>query len=271
MSGQSSPPPAPPRIFAPARRAAARRRMRRLQQRPGAARFVMDEMVEDVLERLAFIRAEPGRALVIGDWTGRLAQALQASGSEVVRADPAPHPAAPDEIALDEEQPFPVSQFDLAISLGLLDSVNDLPGALIHLRNALAPGGRAIASFIGAGSLPVLRKAMLVADGDRPAVRLHPMVDVRAGAQLIQRAGWADPVVDGHALKVRYSAFSRLIGDLREQGMGNVLASRAPRLSAAAYGRAAMAFAAEADKDGRVTETFEIVTLSGTRPARMAL
>ena len=107
---------------------------------------------------------------------------------------------------------------------------------------------------------------MLAADAERPAARLHPMVDVRAGAQLIQRAGWADPVVDGHALHVRYKSLQRLAGDLREQALGNVLASRPPPLDRAAYRRAEAAFAAQAEEDGRVTETFETVTLSGRRP-----
>jgi len=237
--------------------------MMRQQQRPGAARFVMDDMVEDVLERLAFIRAEPRRALVIGDWTGALAKALEIGGAEIVRADPAPGCA---QICIDEEAPLPAENVDLLVSLALLDTVNDLPGALIHIRRALAPGALAIASFAGAGSLPSLRSAVLAADADRPAARLHPMVDVRAGAQLIQRAGWSDPVVDSHALRVRYGSLDRLIGDLRDQGMGNVLVSRAPRLDPAAYARAQEAFAAQADEDGRVTEIFEIITLSGRRP-----
>jgi len=259
-----APPNTPPVIFDQARRLAARGRMRRLQQRADAARFVLADMVDDVLERLAFLRAAPERALVIGDWTGALARALAAGGAEVLRADPVP---GPEELALDEERPFPhANKFDLVVSLSLLDTVNDLPGALVHLRNALVPGGLGLASFMGAGSLPAVRQAMLAADGERPAARLHPMVDVRAGAQLLQRTGWSDPVADGHALKVRYSSLARLVGDLREQALGNVLASLAPPLDRGAYARAQAAFAAQADADGRVTETFEIVTLSGRRP-----
>lgn len=259
------PAPAPPLIFDRARRIAARRRMRAHQHRPEAARFVMADMVEDVLERLAFLRHAPERALVIGDWTGELARPLAAGGAEVLRADPAPGPG---EVAIDEERPLPWGGFDLIASLGLLDTVNDLPGALIHIRGALAPGGLAIASFAGAGSLPALRSVMLAADGDRPAARLHPMVDVRAGAALLQRAGWADPVADGHALRVRYASLARLVADLREQALGNVLTSRSPPLSRAARRRAEAAFETLADADGRVSETFEIVTLSGRRPLR---
>jgi len=254
---------APPVIFDPDRRFAVRRRMRRLQKRPGAARFVIEDMVEDVRDRLAFLRCEPQRALVAGDWTGELAAALSASGAAVIRADPAPEG---DEVSLDEERPFAVANQDLVVSLGLLDTVNDLPGALIHIRNALAPGGLAIASFVGTGSLPILRQVMLSADAERPAARIHPFVDVRAGAELLQRTGWADPVVDGHTLKVRYSTLERLVSDLRQLGLGNVLASRAPPLTRAGYARAQAAFAAHADAEGRVTESFEIVTLSGSRP-----
>ena len=216
-------------------------------------------MVEDTLERLAFVRHEPGKALVIGDWTGALAIELTLQGCEVTSADP---------LTLDEEQPYPASGFDLIASLATLDTVNDLPGALIHIREALAPGGRAIASFVGAGSLAHLRRAMLVADGERPAARLHPMVDIRAAAQLLQRSGWAEPVADSRTLKVSYRSLDRLVADLRDQGLGNVLASAAPPLGKAALERARAAFLASAGPDGRVVESFDIVTLSGRRSLR---
>lgn len=248
-----------PTIFSPDRRAAVRRRLRRAQRDPDAARFVLEDMVEDVLERLAFLRHEPRRALVIGDWTGQLAAALDGKGVEVTRADPVPTGG---EETLDEERPYPFGRFDFIASLATLDTINDLPGALIHIRKALSPGGRALASFVGAGSLPALRGIMLAADGERPAARIHPMVDVRAGAQLLQRAGWADPVADSHTVRVSYRSLDRLVGDLRAQGLSSVLASHAP-LAQAALERAKAAFAAEADERGRVVEAFEILTLSG--------
>jgi SAM-dependent methyltransferase len=248
---------APPTIFSPARRLAARRRIAASQAKEDAARFVIDDMVEDTRERLAFLRHEPERALVIGDWTGALAEDLQRRGARVTEAESGE--------GFDEERPFPFGGFDFVASLGTLDTVNDLPGALIHIRNALAPGGRAIASLAGAGSLPVLRRIMLAADAERPAARCHPMVDVRAGAQLLQRAGWADPVADSRTLTVAYRSLDRLVADLRAQGLGNVLASRAPALGKAGLERAREAFAAEADEQGRVVESFEILTLSGRR------
>lgn len=248
--------PTLPRIFSPVRRLTARARMLRLQQVPDAPRYLLDDMVEDVLERLAFLRHQPARALVIGDVGGVLEASLGSAGSTVVSVDPAS--------GFDEEQPFPFDGFDLIASLGTLDTVNDLPGALVHLRQALAAGGLLIASFPGAGSLAALRNAMLAGDAERPAPRIHPLVDVRAGAQLLQRTGFADPVADSRHLEVAFRSLDRLVQDLRAQGHGNVLADPGPALGKAALDRARRAYA-EAAQNGRTVERFEILTLSGWR------
>lgn len=246
----------PPLIFSPTRRLAARARMLGLQGRGDGPRYVLDDMVEDVIERLAFLRVEPRRALVIGDYGGVIAALLREQGADVREAEPAR--------GHDEERPLADAGFDFIAALGTLDTVNDLPGALVHLRGGLAAGGLLIASFMGAGSLPALRAAMLAADGERPAARLHPMVDVRAGAQLLQRAGFADPVADCRSLDVRFGSLERLVGDLRAQGLGGVLASHGPALMRAQHAKARAAFAALGE-GGRTVERFEIVTLSGWR------
>ena len=90
------------------------------------------------------------------------------------------------------------------------------------------------------------------------------MVDVRAGGQLLQRAGFADPVIDSRSLDVSFRSLDRLVADLRAQGLANVLARSGPPLGKAALARARAAFAA-AGADGRTTERFEILTLSGWR------
>ena len=241
----------PPIVFTPARRLAARRRMLGLQGRPGAPRYLIDDMIEDIQDRLGFLRVEPKRPLVIGDWTCALAAGLGAEALE---------PAA----GFDEECPLPSGDHDFIASLGTLDTVNDLPGALVHLRHALAPGGLMIASFLGAGSLPALRAAMLAADAERPAPRMHPMVDVRAGAQLLQRASFADPVADYRTLSASFRSLDGLVADLRAQGLTSVLARGGPPLGRAALARAREAFAA-AGENGRTVERFEILTLSGWR------
>lgn len=233
--------------------------MAHLQTAPDAPRYIVDDMVEDVIERLSFLRHEPRRALVIGDWTDAIGAALAASGATVDRRDP-----ALGDVLVDEEAPYPApAGYDFIASLGTLDTVNDLPGALVHLRRALADGGLMIACFLGAGSLPALRAIMLEADGDRPSPRIHPQVDVRAGGQLLQRAGFADPVIDSHHVDVRFSSFAGMIADLRGQGLSNCLARPGAPLGKAALARAHAAFDARRDSNGMVNERFEILTLSG--------
>lgn len=246
----------PPKIFAPNRRLAVRRRMLHAQLAADAPRYLLDDMIEDVRERLAFLRHRPKQALIVGDVGGVLGTSLRGDGAEVTAVEPG-H-------GFDEEAPYPTGDFDFIASLGTLDTVNDLPGALVHIRAALAPGGLMIASFPGAGSLPALRTAMLVADADRPAARIHPLVDVRAGAQLVQRTGFADPVADSRHLDVAFRSFGRIVQDLRAQGHSNVLADRGPSLGKAALARAASAYA-DAAVEGRTVERFEILTLSGWR------
>jgi hypothetical protein len=72
-------------------------------------------------------------------------------------------------------------------------------------------------------------------------------------------------VVDSHALTVRYSQLGALVADLRAQGLANQLSDPGPPLGRAALARARNAFAAKADSEGRVTEAFELLTLSGWR------
>tara|TARA_E500000305_G_scaffold65094_1_gene51898 strand:- start:426 stop:1181 length:756 start_codon:yes stop_codon:yes gene_type:complete len=246
-------PPPPPKIFSDKRRLARRQRMLAVTERPS---FLADLMAEEIIERLAFLRHEPGNPLVIGDAGHALARTLPPSAEYRDISGPDP---------IDLERPLPSDVHDLIAVFGLLDTVNDLPGALIHLKNALVPGGLIIASFPGAGSLPRLRQIMLAADGDRPAARIHPLVDNRAAAGLLQRAGWADPVVDSYTLRLRYSSLMALVRDVRALGLGNVLANTPPPLGKAALARAETAFTELADKDGRLTETLEILTLTGRR------
>ena len=246
----------PPVIFSPRRRIALRRRMLGLQQASDAPRYLIEDMIEDVLERLGFLRVEPARALIIGDWTGALGKTLREHGVNVTEAEPA--------LGFEEERPFPFAGFDLVASLGTLDTVNDLPGALIHIRSALAPGGMMIASMMGSGSLPALRDVMFAADGARPAPRVHPQVDVRAGGQLLQRSGFADPVIDSRSLNASFGSLDGLVADLRAMGLANVLDDPGPPLGKDAVVAAREAFT-DAGENGRTVEQFEILTLSGWR------
>lgn len=243
-----------PRIFSDSRREARAERARRMAARSHAASWLFDEMQSDIIERLEFMRFRPARALLAGHAAGRIAHHLERGGTSLDIAH-----------SLDEEQPLTGGPFDLVVSLARLDTVNDLPGALLHIREALAPSGLMIAQFPGAGSLAALRQTMLAADADRPAARIHPQIDDRAASALLQRAGFSRQVVDTHRLTVRYSAFERLVRDLREQALNSVLMSPAPYVGKSGLARAEAKFEQLREADGKVSEHFHILTLTGWR------
>lgn len=246
----------PPTIFSTRRLAARSARARALAPLRADADWLTTAMIEDVLERIAFMALEPARVLVTGLGAASLSRTLDRQGWRVVLAD---------EGQIDLERPYPVGDFALIVSMAALDTVNDLPGALIHQRAALAPGGVAIASMVGAGSLPRLRAALLAADGERPAARLHPAVDASGGAALLQRAGFARQVSDAWTLRLGYGSLDDLVADLRAQGLTSALADAAPPVTKAGLAAARAAFVEGTDRHGRVIETLEILTLTGWR------
>ncbi len=160
---------------------------------------------------------------------------------------------------------------DLAVSGLALQHANDLPGALIQIRRALAPDGLFLGCMLGGATLTELRQALTeaeaeVAGGVSP--RVFPFADVRDMGGLLQRAGFALPVADSETVTVRYADMFRLIADLRAMGGTNVLAARSRRFTR----RAVLLRAADiygrrfADPDGRIRATFEVIWLSGWAP-----
>ncbi|MCC4231192.1 methyltransferase domain-containing protein [Sphingobium soli] len=230
--------------------------------------FLHQAMLDELLDRLGDVQRDLPEALVIGCPDGRARAALEAMGKRVACVDPSFLAArAMNGVQADEDAlPFADDSFDLVLACGTLDSVNDLPGALILMRRVLRPDGLMLAAFAGAGSLPRLKAALLAAEGDRAGQHIHPQVDVRAAGDLLSRAGFAMPVADGETLTIRYGDIVRLMHDLRGMGAGNVLAHRPPALTREVLMRAAAHFAEGADPDGRVAEQIALIYLSGWKP-----
>ena len=245
-------------------RAARRRRRDRaaMADYPAHA-FLRDVMVEGLIERLDAVKRDFADVLDIGTPDMQIA----VPKARVARFDPGFRFARDARgVQGDEDRlPFADASFDAVLSAGVLDQVNDLPGALSLIRRTLRPDGLFLGAFLGGGSLPALRAALRAAEGERPAARLHPQIDVRSAGDLLVRAGFALPVADVETFDVRYAGFGRLLDDLRGMAAANILTQRTA-LSRAALARAAAAFAAAAGPDGRTTERFAIVFVTGWAP-----
>jgi len=245
-----------PQIFDRKQASAKWDRARDRQRLHGGATYLTDTMADDIAERLDFMQVEPARSLIVGESTNRLVRTLADKGSKASVGHLG---------GFDEEQPGTPASFDLVVHLLGLGMVNDLPGAMIHARNVIAEGGLFIAAFPGAGSMPVLRQLALAADGDRPAARMHPLVDNRAGTALLERAGFARQVVDSYPIRVRFPSLDRMISDLRDHGLTGSLYTPSPPLTRQAWARAEALFDEMREDNGKVVETFEILTLTGWR------
>lgn len=246
-----------PRIFDRRQYAAKMERARYRALTGDGATYLTETMAEDVIERLGFMRLEPEHALVVGDVAGTLPRHLDAAGASCEQGQLG---------QFDEERPGPLQAYDLIVHLLGLGVVNDLPGALIHARNALAEGGLFIAAFPGAGSMPALRRIALAADGDKPAARMHPQVDLRGATALLERAGFKRQVVDSYPIRVRYPSLARMLSDLRDHGLTRSLTSPAPPLTRDWLARAEAEFdTLREGEDRKVVETFEVLVLTGWR------
>ncbi len=225
--------------------------------------FLRAVMLDGIVERLEAVKRSFANVLDLGSFEAE----LMLPGARIARADPGfAFAARSGGVQVEEDHlPFADGAFDLVISAGVLDQVNDLPGALSLIRRSLRPDGLFLGAFVGAGSLGALRTALRNAEQERPAARLHPQIDVRAAGDLLMRAGFALPVADVETVNVSYRSIGGLLDDLRGMAATNLLTTRSA-LTRAALARAAAAFADAADADGRTHETFEIVFLTGWSP-----
>ena len=240
--------------------------------------FLLRRAAGDIAERLQGVQRRFARILVLGAYNGllpaMLAEAFPEANPIIAAEASAPLLAkcpAPKIRADEEFLPFKDEGFDLVVSALTLQFVNDLPGALIQIRRALAPDGFFLGAVLGGKTLHELREAFMLAEielegGASP--RVAPMADVRDFGALLQRAGFALPVTDSDLLTVTYASPLALMLDLRAMGAGNIMMERrkAPLRRATLQRAAEIYIERFANETGRINATFEIIHLAGWTP-----
>ncbi|MCQ8185247.1 class I SAM-dependent methyltransferase [Parvularcula maris] len=223
----------PPSIFSAARR---KLRLERAARNFPEHDFLHVRAAEDALDRLETVLKPFPKALFYGPGGPLLAERLT-EGAQVgaitsagesaafLTARGADEPIEAPATAL----PFGDGSFELVVSLMSLHAVDDLPGALLEARRVLKPDGLFIAVFPAERTLLGLRQALRDAEAELTggvAARVSPFVAIKDAGALLQRAGFALPVVDLQPVKVRYRSPATLLRDLR--GMGETLALTRP-------------------------------------------
>ncbi|HET9176385.1 MAG TPA: methyltransferase domain-containing protein [Pseudolabrys sp.] len=253
------------------------RRLLRVRQRRARrlnpATFLLDRVAIDLGERLSAVLRKFDVVVDLGTPSEAVRRVLAANKNigTVVAVGPNGDDGRLHVTADEEALPFAEGSLDLLVSALALQFVNELPGALIQIRRALKPDGLLLAALIGGDSLIELRLAFAAAESEMEggaSPRVAPFADIRELGGLLQRAGFALPVVDSERVTVRYDSALALMRDLRRMGATNILHERLRTpLKRGTLERVREIYADRfADADGRVRATFEIIWLSGWVP-----
>lgn len=240
----------------------ARRRDR--AARGGAELFLFERVFADCLERIALVERRFEHGLLIGapdpGWPERLSE--RAARVDVVDPGALFAQAAGGAPVVEDDWTAPPQSYDLILTIGTLDTVNDLPRALRALFAAIRPGGLFLGAMAGGDTLPQLRAAMRAADitSGSASPHVHPRIEPAALSPLLSQAGFANPVVDVDRIQASYPSLPRLVADLRGMGATNILEARSRiGLSRPALAAAMAAFANP--------EIFEILHFAAWAPS----
>lgn len=239
--------------------------------------FLLARVAEDLADRLAIVQRRFPLAVNVGAHNGLVSRRIAgiAGVSTVIDVDSsiallagAPGPRV---LADEEALPFADGSIDLAVSGLSLQLVNDLPGTLIQIRRALRSDGLFLAALLGGETLKELRQSWLAAEAEvsgGASPRVAPFADVREMGALLQRAGFALPVVDSETVTVTYPDPIAVMREVKAMGASNMLvARRRTPVTRRLLLRAAEIYAERfATADGRVPATFDIITLTAWAP-----
>lgn len=254
---------------------AANRRRAAVAGDPKAA-FLLDIAAQELADRLAVVERRFDEAVELHGATGAAARLAAATGrvGHLTRVETDALFAGSGERIVEaplETLPLAPASVNLVLSPLALHVTNDTPGVFVQVRRALKPDGLFLAAIPGSGTLQELRDVLLSTEiemtgGASP--RVIPFPDVRDVGGLLQRAGFALPVIDAENYTVRYDSLFPLMRDLRAMGMANPLSARSRKpLTRSFFLRAAEIYAERySDPDGRVRATFSIIYASGWTP-----
>jgi SAM-dependent methyltransferase len=258
-----------PIIFDRALIRARQKRARRL----GPATFLLERVAHELAERLGVVVRNFDVAVDLGTPTADVRRTLANNPAvgRLIAASPSVADASLAVIANEEALPFAQASLDLVVSALALQTVNDLPGTLVQIRRALRPDGLLLAALLGGDTLGELRQSFATAEAEiegGASPRVAPFADVREIGALLQRAGFALPVIDVDRVTVRYASVFDLVGDLRRMGATNALTERrrTPLRRATLLRMAEVYRRNFSDPDGKLRATFDIIWLSGWAP-----
>ena len=232
-------------------RNALRRNRTRASQALPAHDFLFADTSQQILDRLNVVKHTFPRILDLGCHTGHVKKLISPKhGTECfISCDPSAamaRAAGTHSIVADEEDlPFADQSLDLILSALSLHWVNDLPRALAQILRCLRPNGLFMAAMFGGNTLSDLRQSLISADNSRSKnvfPRVSPFVEIQEFGNLVQRIGFAMPVIDVDHITVAYPNLKTLMTDIRGMGEANSVNARCKHFTPRAIIQKAAAF-----------------------------
>jgi malonyl-CoA O-methyltransferase len=244
-----------------------------------AAANLQSRVREELLSRLSGLQISPRDIVDLGAGTGAATVLLKRRfrRARVVAADVAPgmlqvagqrsrfwrpiHCLHADARSL----PMADASVDLVYSNLMLQWVDPLDMALSEIARVLRPGGLLLASSFGPETLNELRGAWAEADD---AVHVNRFVDMHDFGSALQRAGFAEPVLDVDRHVLHYAQVADLMRQLKAIGAHNVNAGRARGLTGRGQLTKMMAAYERARTERGLPATYQVVYAVAWAPAK---
>ncbi|KAI0030524.1 S-adenosyl-L-methionine-dependent methyltransferase [Vararia minispora EC-137] len=246
--------------------------------------YVREEVADRMAERFMDIRRKFDHVLDLGSGAGHFSQLLERdkvkritmldlSRSMLHRDSDEYFDVPVERRVVDEERllkDIPRFSQEAITSCLSLHWVNDLPGVLVQVNEALRPDGVFIGALFGGDTLFELRTSLQLAEMEREggiSPHISPMADPRDMSSLMSRAGFTLLTVDVDEVKVGYPSIWELVEDLRSMGESNAIIGRRHFLHRDTLAAASAIYKAlHAEVDGTLPATFQIIYLIGWKP-----
>ncbi|KAJ3923737.1 S-adenosyl-L-methionine-dependent methyltransferase [Lentinula edodes] len=247
--------------------------------------YVRDEIADRMMERLEDIKRKFSTIVDLGSGSGHFSKLLDPdntqkcimidSSRETLHRDPdSEFEVEVERVHANEENLLqiisPNSQ-EAIVSCLSLHWVNDLPGVLIQIKEALQPDGLFLGAMFGGETLFELRTALQLAEVDREggiSPHISPMTDTRDVSNLLGRAGFTLLTVDIDEVKVAYPSMWELMDDLRDMGESNAVIGRRHIIHRDTLAAASAIYKElHGNEDGTVPATFQVIFMIGWKPA----
>ncbi|KAF8559137.1 S-adenosyl-L-methionine-dependent methyltransferase [Imleria badia] len=254
-------------------------------QRSRTVDYVRDEVADRMMERLLDIKRRFDTIVDLGSGPGHFSKLLEPdktrkaimidSSEQTLYRDPDDDfEVQLERVQGDEENLFkilPRNSHEAIVSCLSLHWVNDLPGVLVQIKEALKPDGLFLGAMFGGDTLFELRSALQLAEVDREggiSPHVSPMADTKDISNLLSRAGFTLLTVDTDEMRVGYPSMWELMEDLRDMGEGNAILGRRHFLHRDTLAAASAIYQElHGNEDGSIPATFQVIYMIGWKPS----